>query len=41
MYGSANATELAATIQWNDIYTLTKSRSKYHGVHPGLQPDAA
>ena len=30
MYGSANATELAATIQWNDIYTLTKSPAKYH-----------
>jgi phosphatidylserine/phosphatidylglycerophosphate/cardiolipin synthase-like enzyme len=30
MYGSANATELAATIQWNDIYTVTKSHSKYH-----------
>ena len=29
MYGSANATLLAATIQWNDIYTLTKSRSRY------------
>jgi hypothetical protein len=29
MYGSANATELAATIQWNDIYTLTKSPDKY------------
>ena len=25
MYGSANATELAATIQWNDVYTFTKS----------------
>ena len=30
MYGSANATELAATIQWNDIYTFTKSPDKYH-----------
>ncbi len=30
MYGSANATLLAATIQWNDIYTVTKSRSKYN-----------
>ena len=29
MYGSANATQLAATIQWNDIYALTKSRSRY------------
>jgi phosphatidylserine/phosphatidylglycerophosphate/cardiolipin synthase-like enzyme len=29
MYGSANATELAATIQWNDVYTFTKSRTKY------------
>jgi phosphatidylserine/phosphatidylglycerophosphate/cardiolipin synthase-like enzyme len=29
MYGSANATELAATIQWNDIFTLTKSPDKY------------
>ena len=30
MYGSANATQLAATIQWNDIYTMTRSRSKYN-----------
>jgi phosphatidylserine/phosphatidylglycerophosphate/cardiolipin synthase-like enzyme len=30
MYGSANATELAATIQWNDVYTVTNSRAKYH-----------
>lgn len=30
MYGSANATELAATIQWNDVYTVTKSPDKYH-----------
>jgi hypothetical protein len=29
MYGSANATELAATIQWNDIYTVTQSQDKY------------
>lgn len=29
MYGSVNATELAATIQWNDLYTLTKSPDKY------------
>jgi phosphatidylserine/phosphatidylglycerophosphate/cardiolipin synthase-like enzyme len=29
MYGSTNATELAAAIQWNDIYTVTKSASKY------------
>jgi hypothetical protein len=25
MYGSANATQLAATIQWNDIHTLTRA----------------
>ncbi|MGA8245440.1 MAG: phospholipase D-like domain-containing protein [Nocardioides sp.] len=30
MYGSVNATELAATIQWNDMYTLTKSKSRYN-----------
>ncbi|HET7741309.1 MAG TPA: phospholipase D-like domain-containing protein [Mycobacterium sp.] len=30
MYGSANATELAASIQWNDVFTQTGSRSKYH-----------
>lgn len=30
MYGSTNATELAAAIQWNDIYTVTKSEEKYH-----------
>jgi len=30
MYGSVNATELAATIQWNDLYTVTKSPKKYH-----------
>jgi len=29
MYGSANATELAATIQWNDVYTVTKSQEKF------------
>jgi hypothetical protein len=29
MYGSANATLLAATIQWNDLFTLTKSKSRY------------
>ena len=29
MYGSANATLLAASIQWNDIYTLTKSERQY------------
>jgi hypothetical protein len=29
MYGSANATELAAIIQWNDIYTFNKSPEKY------------
>lgn len=29
-YGSANATELAATIQWNDVYTFTRSPDKYH-----------
>lgn len=29
IYGSANATELAATIQWNDVYTFTKSQKKY------------
>jgi phosphatidylserine/phosphatidylglycerophosphate/cardiolipin synthase-like enzyme len=28
MYGSTNATELAATIQWNDIYTV-RSAAKY------------
>ncbi len=41
MYGSVNATELAATIQWNDIYTLTKSQEPLHGVHPRVQPDAS
>ena len=41
MYGSANATLLAATIQWNDIYTVTKSRAEVRRVHQGLQPDAA
>ena len=41
MYGSANATQLAATIQWNDIYTMTKSRSKYVEFQQGLQADAA
>ncbi len=29
MYGSANATLLAATIQWNDIYTI-KGESRYN-----------
>jgi len=29
MYGSANATELAASIQWNDIFTLTGGKAKY------------
>jgi phosphatidylserine/phosphatidylglycerophosphate/cardiolipin synthase-like enzyme len=29
MYGSANATLLAATIQWNDIFTVTNSSSRY------------
>jgi phosphatidylserine/phosphatidylglycerophosphate/cardiolipin synthase-like enzyme len=29
IYGSANATELAASIQWNDVFTLTGSKSKY------------
>lgn len=29
MYGSANATLLAATIQWNDLFTLTKSKMRY------------
>jgi hypothetical protein len=29
MYGSANATLLAAAIQWNDIYTVTKGRARY------------
>ena len=29
MYGSTNATELAARIQWNDVYTLTQKRNKY------------
>lgn len=29
MFGSANATELAARIQWNDVYTVTKKRNKY------------
>jgi phosphatidylserine/phosphatidylglycerophosphate/cardiolipin synthase-like enzyme len=30
IYGSANATELAATIQWNDVFTLTKSHREYN-----------
>jgi phosphatidylserine/phosphatidylglycerophosphate/cardiolipin synthase-like enzyme len=30
IFGSANATELAATIQWNDVYTIIKSRPKYN-----------
>ncbi|HET7066515.1 MAG TPA: phospholipase D-like domain-containing protein [Nocardioides sp.] len=30
IYGSANATELAATIQWNDVYTVTGSEKKYN-----------
>jgi len=29
MYGSANATLLAATIQWNDIYTVTGGQKRY------------
>jgi hypothetical protein len=29
MYGSANATELAATIQWNDLYTIKGSHERY------------
>jgi phosphatidylserine/phosphatidylglycerophosphate/cardiolipin synthase-like enzyme len=29
MFGSTNATELAASIQWNDIYTVTNSEPKY------------
>jgi PLD-like domain len=29
MFGSANATELAATIQWNDIFTLTGNAAEY------------
>ncbi|HEY3528489.1 MAG TPA: phospholipase D-like domain-containing protein [Nocardioides sp.] len=30
LYGSANATELAATIQWNDVYTLIKNHRRYN-----------
>lgn len=29
MYGSVNATTLAATIQWNDLYTFTGAANKY------------
>ena len=29
MYGSANATELAATIQWNDIFTIRDNKTRY------------
>ncbi|MGL5808735.1 MAG: phospholipase D-like domain-containing protein [Nocardioides sp.] len=29
MYGSANATELSATIQWNDLYTLANAPNSY------------
>jgi phosphatidylserine/phosphatidylglycerophosphate/cardiolipin synthase-like enzyme len=29
MYGSTNATDLAASIQWNDIYSVTQSPEKY------------
>jgi phosphatidylserine/phosphatidylglycerophosphate/cardiolipin synthase-like enzyme len=44
MYGSANATELAATIQWNDIYTLTRDPRKYQnflGVFNQMKHDHA
>ena len=29
MYGSYNATELGATIQWNDLYTIKKDAPRY------------
>ena len=29
MYGSVNATELAATIQWNDLYTIKGSQDRW------------
>lgn len=29
MYGSYNATELGATIQWNDLYTIKNDRPRY------------
>ncbi|MCW2844829.1 MAG: hypothetical protein JWN22_2745 [Nocardioides sp.] len=44
MYGSANATLLAATIQWNDIFTLTGSPSVYEeflGVFDQMKRDKA
>jgi len=44
MYGSANATELAATIQWNDIYTLTgnaKEYAEFNGIFRQMKHDHA
>jgi phosphatidylserine/phosphatidylglycerophosphate/cardiolipin synthase-like enzyme len=29
MYGSANATELSASIQWNDLHTLVNTKASY------------
>jgi phosphatidylserine/phosphatidylglycerophosphate/cardiolipin synthase-like enzyme len=44
MYGSANATELAASIQWNDIFTQINSQKKYaefRGVFNQMKHDHA
>jgi len=44
MYGSANATLLASTIQWNDIYTVSGSEQRYQEfiqVFNQMRPDKA
>ncbi len=44
MYGSYNATELGATIQWNDLYTVKKDEARYRsflGVFNEMAKDKA
>jgi phosphatidylserine/phosphatidylglycerophosphate/cardiolipin synthase-like enzyme len=44
MYGSNNATELSASIQWNDVYTIRDSQSTYNqfqGVFNQMRRDRA
>ncbi|MEZ5160175.1 MAG: phospholipase D-like domain-containing protein [Marmoricola sp.] len=39
MYGSANLTDLAATNQWNDIFTVVGNPEMYSFIGQHLQPD--
>ena len=41
MYGSANATDLAAGAQWNDLYTIRRDRDDLRRVRQRLQGDDA